>query len=235
MPPPKRRLWKWLLRLFLAGVALVVLLLLLHNTIVRLVMQHNLHRQTGTPVAIGSVHVGLTRPVIEIRDLKIYNPPGFGDAPFFDIAEIRLEYDRNAILKKEFHITLLRFNVAELDIVKSQDGRTNIFELGKITKAKSSLPSFKKLTGYDFTGIDSLQVSVGKAKYIDLQNPANNHEQDIALQNCQVPNVKAITDLTGLILLIDLRSNHFFDSLVADPQNSSVQDIFNILHQQKIF
>lgn len=235
MKPTKRRLLKWLLGICLLGVALVVLLLCCHNLIVRLVMQHNLHRQTGAPVEIGSVHVGLRQPIIEIRDLKIYNPPGFGDAPFFEIAEIHLEYDRNALLKKQFHITLLRFNAAELDIVKSQDGRTNIFELGKMTQTKSSLPSFKKLTGYDFTGIDSLQVSVGTAKYIDLQNPANNHEQDIALKNCQVPNVKAVTDLAGLILLIDLRSNHFFDSLVADPQNSSVQDIFNILHQQKIF
>jgi uncharacterized protein involved in outer membrane biogenesis len=233
----KRRLFKWLLRLFMVGIALVVILLLSRNAILRVVIQHNIRSQTGMNAEVGSFKLGLTTPTIEIKDLKIYNPPGFGSAPFLDIAEIHAEYDRDALLKKQFHLTLVRFNLAELDIVKSQDGRTNFFELAKSPPTAKATPAtpqnFREQTGYEFEGIDSLRVSFGKVKFIDLQTPGNSREQDIALQDCVVPKVKSATDLAGLILLIDLRSNHFFDSLVAKPQNSTaIQGIFNILQGQ---
>lgn len=230
----KRRLLKWLLRLFLAAVALVVVLLLCRNAILRRVIEHNIRSQTGLNVEIGRFELGLATPSIEIQDLKIYNPPTFSNTTFVDIAEIHAEFDRDALLRKEFHVTLLRFNLDELNIVKSPDGLTNIFELAKTAPVKSNTgiakPNFKEQTGYDFTDIDSLSVSFNKAKYIDLQNPANNREQTIGMTNCLVPNVKSISDLAGVVLLIDLRSNHFFDPLIGKPQKpGALQDIFNIL------
>jgi uncharacterized protein involved in outer membrane biogenesis len=230
----KRRLLKWLLRLFFVAVVLVVVLLLCRNAILRMVIEHNIHAQTGLNVEIGHFELGLATPSIEIQDLKIYNPPAFSNTTFVNIAEIHAEFDRDALLKREFHVTLLRFNLNELNIVKSPDGTTNIFELAKVAPTKSSTgistPSFKEQTGYDFTDIDSLSVTFNKAKYIDLQNPANNREQTIGMTNCLVPNVKSISDLAGVILLIDLRSNHFFDPLIGKPQKpGALQDIFNIL------
>lgn len=236
----KRRLFKWLLRLILVAVALVSLLLLCRNTLLRLVIEHNIRAQTGLYAEIGRFDLGLTTPTVEIQDLKIYNPSGFSNTTFMDIAEIYAEYDRDALLRKEFHVTLLRFNLNELDIVKSPGGLTNIFELSKAAPVKTgnptTNPNFKEQTGYEFTKIDSLSVSFNKARYIDLQNSANNREQTIGMTNCIVPNVKSANDLAGVALLIDLRSNHFFDPLIGQPQKSGgLQDIFNILQGQKIF
>ena len=47
---------------------------------------------------------------------------------------------------------------------------------------------FKKQTGLDFKGIDVLNVSVGKAKFIDLKDQQNNREQNIGVENCVTPN-----------------------------------------------
>ena len=134
---------------------------------------------------------------------------------------------------KEIHLTLLRFSLAELDIVKSRSGQTNIFSFTKMPHTKSGAPAppnFKKQTGYDFRSIDELNVSFGKAKYIDLQNPHNNREQTIGLSNCVVPDVKSMNDLAGVALLVGLRSNHFFDPLIAKPKNpAAVQSILDII------
>ena len=224
-------IFKWLLRLFILAVVLIVIFFLSLNSILRVVIEHNIRAQTGMDAEIGHFKLGLAEPTIEIQNLKIYNPPSFGGTPFLDIPEIHIEYDRTALAKREIHVTLMRFNLGELDIVKNQAGQTNIFTLGlklpsKKTGGGQPAMNFKKQTGYDFKGIDSLNVSVGKLKYIDLKNPQNNREQEIGLDNCVTPNVKSQTDLAPLAAIIVLRSNGFFDSLVDQKKTG-----FDVLKQ----
>jgi uncharacterized protein involved in outer membrane biogenesis len=219
-----KRIFKWLLRLFIAAVVLVVVaitvLLLSYNSILRVTMERQIHAQTGMDAEIGSLNVALTSPTVEIQNLKIHNSPDFGGTPFLDIPEIHVEYDRAALARREIHLTLLRFNLGELDIVKNQAGQTNIFLPGIKPPAQKSggggspFANFKKQSGCDFTGIDMLNVSIGKLKYIDLKNPQNNREQTIGIDELVIPNVKSTTDLLGLAADIALRSGGFFDSLV---------------------
>ena len=226
-----KRIFKWLLGLFLAAVVLVIVtfivLLMSYNSILRVAMERQIRAQTGMDVKIGSLKVALTSPTVEIQNLKIHNPPDFGGTPFLDIPEIHVEYDRAALTRREIHITLLRFNLGELDIVKNQAGRTNLFLPGiKLPAQKSGgggnvMANFQKQTGYDFKGIDMLNVSIGKVKFIDLQNQQNNREQTIGIDNCVIPNVKSQVDLASLAALIYLRSDGFFDSLVDQKKSGS--------------
>jgi hypothetical protein len=220
-----KRLFKWVLRLFLValvlGVLAVVVVFLSRDTILRKIVEHNIHRQTGMDVSIGTFHVGLREPVIEIKDIQIKNPKGFGDSPLVIIPEIHVEYDRDALTKSnQIHINLLRFNLGELDIVKNEEGQTNIFALGLTIPNKEELEKNKSLTdlkaqtGYDFAGIDMMDVSVGTFKYIDMKDPANNRTQLVGMTNVPAPHIKTPADLTGLGVLILLRSDNFFDSLV---------------------
>jgi uncharacterized protein involved in outer membrane biogenesis len=222
-------IFKWLLRLFIAAVALVVVtvivLLLTYNSILRVAMEHQIRAQTGMDAEIGSLNIGLVSPTVEIRNLKIHNSPNFGGTPFLDIPEIHVEYDRAALARRELHIKLLRFNLGELDIVKNQAGRTNIFMPGpRLPAGKSggtNAPAdFKKQSGYTFTGIDELNVTIGKVKFIDLQNPQNNREQDIGIDDLVIPNVKTPVDLAGLGADIALHSNGFFDPLVGQKKQA---------------
>jgi hypothetical protein len=213
-------LFKWLFRLFLLAVVSIVILLLSLNSILRLWVEHRIRAQTGMDAEMGRFSLGLTEPTVTIQNLKLYNSTNFDGTLFLDIPEIHVEYDRAALARREIHLTLLRFNLGELDIVKNQAGQTNIFLPGIKPPAQKSggggspFANFKKQSGCDFTGIDMLNVSIGKLKYIDLKNPQNNREQTIGIDELVIPNVKSTTDLLGLAADIALRSGGFFDSLV---------------------
>lgn len=220
-------IFKWLLRLFILAVVLVVIFFLSLNSILRVMIEHNIRAQTGMDAEMGRFKLGLISPTIEIQNLKIYNPPSFGGTLFLDIPEIHAEYDRAALAKREIHVTLMRFNLGEFDIVKNEAGQTNIFSLGVNVPAKKpggGQPkiNFQKQTGYDFKGIDVLTVWVGTAKYVDLKDQRNNRAQTIGIEDCPIRNVKSLDDLRGLELLIGLRGGEFFKPLV-DPKSSSAE------------
>jgi hypothetical protein len=216
-------LFKWLFRLFLLAVVLFVILLLSLNSILRVWVEHRIRAQTGMDAEIGRFSLGLTEPTVTIQNLKLYNPPSFGGTPFLDIPEIHAEYDRAALARHEIHLTLLRFNLGELDIVKNEAGRTNIFSLGVTWPSKKSgagngAAKFKKQTGFEFKSIDVLNVSVGTAKFIDLKDQRLNRAQEIGIENCVIKNVKSQADLAGLAVLVALRGGDFFGSLVDLPR-----------------
>ena len=209
--------------LLVLAVVLVVIFFLSLDSILRVVIQHNIRAQTGMDAQIGKFHFGLTQPVVEIKDLQLFNSAEFGGTPFLSIPEIHVEYDQLALKRGEIHITILRFNLGELDIVKNEAGQTNLFALGaamptpKNAGKGNGLDEIKKQTGLNFKGIDVLNVSVGTAKYIDLADQKNNREQNIGIENLVVNNVANTADLAGLAVLVALRSGDFFGSLVAPP------------------
>jgi uncharacterized protein involved in outer membrane biogenesis len=226
--------FQWMFRLAILVVVLIAIFLLSLNTILRVMIEHNIREKTGLDAEIGRFELGWTEPTIEIQDLKIYNPANFGGTTFLDIPEIHIEYDREALLKKEIHLTLLRFNLDELDIVRDKDGHLNVFTVSKGPPNKpgkpATVPSLKAQTGYEFRGIDTLNVSFNKAMFTDLQNPANNRTQVIGIKDLPVPDVKSPNDLAGLFILIELRSNHFFDQLIAGPGSSpSLKSILKVM------
>lgn len=218
-------LFKWLFRLVLLVVVLAVVLFLSMDSILRVWMEHEIHAQTGMDAQIDRFSLGLLEPQMTIRDLKLYNTPQFGGTLFLSIPEIHVEYDPDALRTGRIHVNLLRFNLGELDIVKNETGQTNIFSLGAPlpTTGKAAndqvAAEFKKRTNLDFQSIDVLNVSVGTARYIDLANPANDRTQKIGIDNLVVKNVKSLGDLSGLGLVLALRSGNFFSSLV-DPKSA---------------
>jgi hypothetical protein len=140
------------------------------------------------------------------------------------IPEIHVEYDKPALRSGDIHITLARFNLGEVDIVKNEKGQTNLFALGVTLPSKedlkknSDLTELKKKTGLNFQGIDVLNVTVGTFKYIDLKDPKNNREQKIGIDNQLIKNIKNPGDLAGLVVLIALRSGDFLQSTLG-PQD----------------
>ena len=217
---------KWFFGAVLLVIVLAVVLLLSLDTILRTVAVNRIRAQTGMDVEMGKFHLGLLEPVVTITDLKIHNPPAFGGTPFLNIPEIHVEYDREALAKNQIHLTLLRFNLGELVIVRNESGQTNLFALGIALPKKGAkgggnagLKEFKQRTGLDFQGIDALNVSVGTARFIDLKEPANNREQKIGIDNFVVKNVKTPADLAGLAVLVALRGDDFFTRVLGTGVN----------------
>jgi len=221
-----KRILKWFFGAVLLLVVLAVVLLLSLDTILRVVAENRIRAQTGMDAEIGKFHLGLLEPVVSIENLRIFNPPAFGGTPFLNIPEIHVEYDRDALVKNKIHLTLMRFNLGELDIVRNEAGQTNLFALGLALPQKGAagggdrqLKEFQQRTGLDFQGIDALNVSVGTARFIDLKDPSHNREQKIGIDNLVMKNVKTPADLAGLMVLVALRGGDFFTTLLGGGMN----------------
>jgi uncharacterized protein involved in outer membrane biogenesis len=207
------KIFKWIVFLVIVLIVIAVLSL---NTVLKAVTEKRIRDVTGMDAEIGKISIGLLTPTVTLGDFKLYNPPNFGGTPFLDIQELHAEYDRDALRKHELHITLLRLNLTEIDVVKNQSGRTNITAIlaamhAKQTTDKSNTNNANTvtwLTGFRFTGIEVLNVSIGKARLIDLKDQNLNRWLNIGLENQIVKNVKSPTDLAGLGALIWLRGGY---------------------------
>jgi uncharacterized protein involved in outer membrane biogenesis len=210
---------KWLLRLALLVVVLVVALVLAKDSILRVIAENHIRSQTGMEVKIGKLSAGFFSPVITIENLKLYNTADFGGTPFANIPELHIECDRLAFAQHKLRIKLARFNFAELDIVRNEAGQTNIFSL--VPNAQTSGPNRGKslqaaLGDFRFEGIDVLNLSLGKLRFIDLKEPKNNRELLVNLDNQIFPKVTSEADLYGILFVLWLRSGANLPT--ADPE-----------------
>jgi hypothetical protein len=215
---PVKRLFKWLLRLIFVVVVLVILVFAFKDSLLRIAAEHRLRAQTGMDVKIGKFSSGIFSPVVTIENLKIYNTAEFGGTPFLNIPELHIELDSLALAQRKLRVTLVRLNLAELDIVKNEAGQTNIFRIkNKVEGGGSKKNGLQAALGdFQFDGIDVLNLSLGKAKFIDLKDAKNNREIRVDLQNQIFKNVKSDADVYGILFLVWLRSGGNFSIAPVD-------------------
>ena len=201
-------LFKWVLRLIVLAVLAIALLLVFKDTILRMIAEHQIRAETGMDVKIGRFSSGIFSPVVTIENLKLYNTPEFGGTEFLIIPELHIELDADALAAQKVRIKLVRFNLAELDVVKNQAGQTNIVTmLAKMPKGKLA-PHGIHVGGkkFEFESIDVLNLSLGRMRFIDLQD--RNKDRDVAINadNQVFNNVKTEGDVYSILFLIWLRS-----------------------------
>jgi len=83
----------------------------------------------GAKLDIASMHVGVFRPVVEIDDMRLYNPPGFRDDLMTSIPEIYVDYDIGQLLQGKVHLRELRVSIKEFNVVKDDRGKVNVDSL----------------------------------------------------------------------------------------------------------
>lgn len=201
-------LFKWALRIVVLTVVSVVLLLVFRDNILRLMAEHQIRAATGMDATIGRFSSGLFSPVVTIQDLKLYNTPEFGGTEFLIIPELHVELDPQALADQKLHIKLLRLNLAELDVVRNFSGETNILTMfAKMPKGKIAPEGVhvggKKL---EFQSIDTLNLSLGRMRYLDLKHPEKDRVIPINLEYQVFPNVKTEADLQVIMIMLYLRS-----------------------------
>ena len=198
-------LFKWALRLVLLVVALVVVLLLSKDTIFRIVIENRIRSRTGLDVKIGKYSSSIFSPVITIENLRIYNTAEFGGTPFLDVPEIHLELDAAAFARREVHFTLARVHLAEFDVVRNQAGLTNLYSIVEKVRREKKAHKEKLFGDFKFTGVDTLNVTIGKSRYIDLQDTRNNCEAAIDLRDQVFSNLSSEDNLTAAMILLSGR------------------------------
>ena len=203
-----RWIFKWAFRLVALLVLAIVLVLVFKDTILRMVAEHQIRRETGMDVKIGRFSSGLFSPVVTIENLTLYNTPEFGGTEFLIIPELHIEFDADELAQQKLRVKLVRFNLAELDVVKNQAGQTNIVTmLAKMPKGKLA-PRGIHVGGrkFEFEAIDVLNLSLGRMRFIDLKD--RSHDRDVAINadNQVFNNVKTEGDVYSILFLIWLRS-----------------------------
>src|SRR5262245_7513658 len=114
-----RKFLKWVFRILLLLVVLLVAALIFRNQIAKFIIEWQLRDYTGTDVKIGRVEIGIVSSFLRIEDLRLKNTREFGGSTFMDVPEIYIEYDRAALMSGKFHATIGRLNVSELNVIKN--------------------------------------------------------------------------------------------------------------------
>lgn len=204
-------LFKLVLRGLLVLLVLAAVAFLSWDWIVKKVAEKRIQSVTGMETHFDKFFVGVTKPVIHIENFRLYNPAEFGGAPLVDLPELHLEYDAAALRAGKVHIKLLRVNLAEVNLVRSVDGRTNInvlrdrFEAQKTAATKAAEGGGKggKLLGFD--RIETLNITLGRLRYLDMAHPEAARDVDFGVRNQVFSNVKSQEDLYGMAFVLLLK------------------------------
>ncbi|MBU0684145.1 MAG: hypothetical protein KJ864_07660, partial [Candidatus Omnitrophica bacterium] len=116
---------------------IVVVISLSKDVIIQVVVEHIVRSVTGLQLKMSKFRLGIVKPVLEISNLRIYNPRGYHDRIMLDMPEVYVNYDLVAIFKKKVHLLEMKINLKELVVVKNVKGEVNLDSL-KIVKDDGS-------------------------------------------------------------------------------------------------
>lgn len=202
---------------------MVIVLLANRDAIVKQLAERQIRAATGLEPEIGDFSVSVLDPKVTLNNFRLYNPAEFGGTLFLDVPELHIEYDRAALRRHELHLTFMRVNLHEVDVVKNAAGVTNLMSfLDKMAPRKSGGErTIAPLNGYKFTGIDLLNLSVGAAKFVDLKDQHRNRLVVIGIQDQIFANVASSVILPGLSRQLWLRGGGTVGLPVNPPANTA--------------
>src|SRR5229473_2066649 len=151
----------------LLGVGIVGLVLA-RNVIARRSVEIGAKRMTGFPLEIGAVDVGLFNGQLDVRDLKLMNPPEFQEKMFVDLPRFFIDYRLGSMLSGAPHINDMQININQLVVVKIAGGETNVQKLkgvvssggsGSGSSGGAAKPESASKTKYR---VDQVRIHIGK-------------------------------------------------------------------------
>lgn len=208
-------LFRWLFRLLILLIVLVVAAVLLLNPIAKELMEFRLKRDTGMDVKIGRLEIGILDPGVTIENLVLYNGPEFGGAPFIELPELRIEYDRGNFFSHRAHFKLVRVNLTRMNVVEDKQGRCNVDALEKLFPSVHPGTNGVRVLRVG-RSIDTLNLTLGKATFMSLRQPGKVDELLMNVRNAVVSNVKPDQDLTAVLLSVLIRNGITLTGDAAD-------------------
>jgi hypothetical protein len=190
---------KIVLRVVIVIVVLVAGLALARNLIIKAGAGAVIKAVSGVDMKIGTLDIGLFKPVVLIKDLKLFNPAGFPEKEMMVLPELYVAYDLPSIMKGTVHLPELRVDLKEFVVVKNAQGEVNVNSLQALQpKGEGKPPQMK---------IDNVELNIGTVVYKEFRVSGeprvtefkiNLHER---YENISDPNV-----LVGLIVSKALRN-----------------------------
>ena len=217
-----RFVFRWAFRFVLLAIVLAIGLLLLKDNMARSVAEQRIRQETGFEAKIGKLELGVFAPTVKLENFVLYNPAVFGGSAFLDIPELHVEYNPRKLPLEGIHVRLIRLKVAELHIVENNEGRTNIMDLlHKI--APNAIASKGNTNEGLFSGIDMLNLSVGKVRYTNMRRPKRDQSINVRMENELIQNLRSEEDLAAVLFRVLLRAGIpiYYDTPKAAQQAST--------------
>lgn len=182
---------------------------------------------TGFETHVGNIRIQIPEAVIHLEDLKIHNPKSFKKDIFVDIPEIYVAPDLAAILKKEsIHFREIRFAVKEVNVVKDEQGVTNISMLSSIgqsgaAKQPAQPAPTEKAPALPFK-VDRLVLTLRKVSFEDHSaglagKIPKDATVDLHVDNQVYTNITDPNAIVNILILKILYSTTFGNLLDIDP------------------
>jgi translocation and assembly module TamB len=176
----RRRIWRYLLSVALAGLLLMAGLFWYVNTdsfqaMVRRRLVTELEKATGGRVELGSIHTSPFRLRVEARDLTIHGRENPTEVPYAHVERVVAEVKIISVLGAEFGFHSLVLDHPAIHIIVYPDGSTNQ-PVPKVRQATKE-PSLEQLFQLS---ISRLEVRRGEAIWNDEKIPLDFVVNDVS-------------------------------------------------------
>lgn len=193
---------KMISKVLIVLVVALVVLVGARSVLAKNIFQNVCHKATGLTLHIGQFNLGLTRPVLEIKNLKLFNPPAFSEKVMFTLSEIYVNYELGSILRRNPHLREVRIHLAQLSVEINKDGVLNLKSLVPADAPKKSPADSKgadqKAAKPMRVQIDTLKIRIDKVIFKDFSKGIPlTQEFDMNLEETyqNVQDVRAIAPL----------------------------------------
>ena len=161
---------RFLLRAGLAALALLVILLLAHNLLIKQGARAAVKAALGVEIEIADLDVGMFESRIRIKGLTVHNPEGFGTEPLAVIPLIDVDYELKSLFQRKLHCTAIELNVHELVAVKNARGEINLNRLKAIAEeGREEAPPAPEAPSEPMEmRIDRLTLTIDQVRYVTL-------------------------------------------------------------------
>ncbi len=202
-----RFFFRWLFRFVILGIVAITALVLSKDVLLREWLVYRLSRITGLETHLQGLQTSWLSGTVTLSDLRLYNTAEFGGGPLIVLPDLHLELDLRALLHRELHLKLARVHVADFALVRNREGQTNVVEVWNNLQNRANAldAAIANPPGFEFTGIETLNLTVGSVHWVDLANTALDREIRVNVRNEIVPNVRSISDLGPLLLRLVFR------------------------------
>ena len=192
---------KFLTKLLLIGVTLVVIAFLARNVIARKSVEIGVKKVTGFPMEIDSVSLQLFSSKLDVRNVRLTNPPEFEDKSFVDLPRLYIDYNLGSMIFRKPHINEMILDVNELVIVKNAQGETNAMKLkGMLASNDEAKSDDDDETSMEYK-VDSFTVHVGTVRFLDYSR-GKLRERNLPLNiDATYKNITDSSDIPRLVLL----------------------------------
>ena len=187
------RLLKWLL----AVVAIVVVLLVVATVVLPMVVDPNDYKdeisvavaeKTGRELTIGGEIKWSVFPSVglELSDVKLGNPDGFGDQPMLDIGEAGISVKLLPLLKRKVEVGEVSMNDVSIHLSRKADGRNNWAGLGGDTDAGDKTTSSDSGRGMSSYVVSGIEINNARVTLDDVDQTTQLTEFELKATNIEL-------------------------------------------------